>query len=334
MQAARSEGFDALRGMAVLLVIGHHHFGLTLGWTGPDIFFALSGYLLCGILLEQRTAPAYWRPFYARRAFRILPLYWLFLAVVCCFATTQESVWTYLTFTQTFAWALRGSVEAPPVGITWTLAIEEQFYLLLPVMVRFIPPRKLPWALLACAFAAPVWRLAFVLTGHTHAAVCLLPCRAEGLFGGAFLAAARLEGGRSRLAELPRWLGPAAVLCLAVGWSIGGAAAVTWFNVLLGFSAVSWVGVWLVFLTRDVQRLPAWLKPLVLLGLGSYAVYLSNDLIFELADNRGLGLIGTAAFAAFSWVVFEYPLVQFARRRWRYARPSPRIGLGELAEAA
>ena len=78
---ARSNAVDALRGLAITLVAGQHWLGLPFGWTGVDLFFVLSGYLLGGILIDNRNARNYFSTFYMRRAFRILPLYWLLLAI-------------------------------------------------------------------------------------------------------------------------------------------------------------------------------------------------------------------------------------------------------------
>jgi len=60
---ARSDGLDALRGIAIALVLGYHHVHVDIGWAGPDLFCALSGFLLGGILIDQRHAPGYWRAF-------------------------------------------------------------------------------------------------------------------------------------------------------------------------------------------------------------------------------------------------------------------------------
>lgn len=104
------------------------YFGFQFGVVGVDLFFVLSGYLIGGILLDSRDQPGYFKSFFGRRAFRILPLYWLLLIV----ATPPH--WGYYLF---FAKRSRGcSTEYPfnePAFISWSLAIEEQLYLLLRV---------------------------------------------------------------------------------------------------------------------------------------------------------------------------------------------------------
>ncbi|MBR0871272.1 acyltransferase [Bradyrhizobium tropiciagri] len=75
----RSEPLDALRGLAISLVIAHHYLDFGFGALGVNLFFVLSGFLIGGILLDTRDQPGFFTSFYGRRAFRILPLYWLLL---------------------------------------------------------------------------------------------------------------------------------------------------------------------------------------------------------------------------------------------------------------
>src|ERR1700758_230810 len=95
----RSEPLDAVRGIAISMVIARHYFGFTYGISGVDLFFVLSGFLIGGILLDSRQQAGYFSSFWGRRAFRILPLYWLLLV----FATPAH--WGYyLFFIQAVAW--------------------------------------------------------------------------------------------------------------------------------------------------------------------------------------------------------------------------------------
>jgi peptidoglycan/LPS O-acetylase OafA/YrhL len=84
---ARSEAVDAIRGMAIALVVASHCWPEIAqnGALGVDLFFVLSGYLIGGILLDNRGASGFFTTFYGRRAFRILPLYWLLLAATGCY---------------------------------------------------------------------------------------------------------------------------------------------------------------------------------------------------------------------------------------------------------
>ena len=150
---------DGLRGFAILLVISIHYFynpgpnlprGLhylqsffALGWTGVDLFFVLSGFLIGGILLDVRASPDYFKTFYIRRFFRIVPLYylWLFCLIALVFlghsffpSQTQSTqpaidwqIWAHFLFLQNL-WSNHYSTLAGWwLAVTWSLAIEEQF---------------------------------------------------------------------------------------------------------------------------------------------------------------------------------------------------------------
>jgi peptidoglycan/LPS O-acetylase OafA/YrhL len=169
---SKMSGLDALRGIAVLSVFLRHAFsnvitpdmppGLKLllttfrfGWLGVDLFFVLSGFLITGILLDTRHRPDYYRNFYTRRALRILPLY---LAVLILIRLTLHVRWSYLTFCLFFLANLvenRGYVIYNPL---WSLAVEEQFYLLWPTLVRRLQLRTLTTLCLASIILSPILR--------------------------------------------------------------------------------------------------------------------------------------------------------------------------------
>ncbi|MBJ6765834.1 acyltransferase [Myxococcaceae bacterium JPH2] len=139
-------GLDLLRGLAILLVITWHYpkggapdAFLTLskvGWTGVELFFVLSGFLIGGQLLEpvaRGETPSLSR-FYLRRAFRILPSFWVVLAVYLFLPALRERTlvtpaWRFLTFTQNFGLHFNAFSHA------WSLCVEEHFYLVLPLLV-------------------------------------------------------------------------------------------------------------------------------------------------------------------------------------------------------
>lgn len=120
--SSRSSTLDAIRGLAILLILLYHYWHskissyfpfaksiLDFAWTGVDLFFVLSGYLIGGILLDNRAAPNLYKVFYARRAMRILPLYLLSLIGFSLFASDPsrlvKDLAIYLTFTQNIFWA-------------------------------------------------------------------------------------------------------------------------------------------------------------------------------------------------------------------------------------
>ncbi|MBD0321145.1 MAG: acyltransferase, partial [Gemmatimonadetes bacterium] len=174
---------DGLRGVAVALVVLLHFTlfvpagpvesffsrGVGTGWMGVDLFFVLSGFLITGILYDSRDSPAYFRNFYARRSLRIFPLYYAYLFAIFAVlprvqagaaGPAEESariwVWTYLS-NVLFA---RGGWEVMPGHTThlWSLAVEEQFYLLWFAAVVMAPRRWLLPTIVGCLVVAPIFR--------------------------------------------------------------------------------------------------------------------------------------------------------------------------------
>jgi peptidoglycan/LPS O-acetylase OafA/YrhL len=169
-------GLDVLRGVAILSVFFFHGLKWSLpqadriepnvfkvgqafsfGWLGVNLFFVLSGFLITGILLDTRTRENYWRSFYVRRVLRILPLY---LAVLVIIKATIGVSWLYilmcLFYLANFAYLLpAGSLYYAPL---WSLAVEEQFYLLWPLVVRKFRKRTLAGLCVAGIVISPVLR--------------------------------------------------------------------------------------------------------------------------------------------------------------------------------
>jgi len=253
VEAAHDPRLDGVRGLAVLLVMLFHltHYGLarspldraltaipSIGWSGVDLFFVLSGYLITGILLRSKHSSTYFRSFYARRILRIFPLYYtvlvLFLIVVPRIGVfshvndlwypnaPQEGLWYWL-FLSNFRAAWLGAWDHQILSITWSLAIEEHFYLIWPFVVWKLSERKLLWTcagLIAGAFAL---RVAMTALGYSDRAVyTLTPCRLDPLATGAAIAVLGFRaGGLARWAPFARIALPVAValfalLCFAI----------------------------------------------------------------------------------------------------------------------
>lgn len=169
----RNNNIDILRAVGALLVFSIHcrhllHYGFGWGWIGVPLFFAVSGYLICGRLLDlaDRGLPLKQAlvSFYWRRAVRIFPVYWLFLLVVTAVAVpfaapavlkTLPYAWTYTT---NFFNASADYIYDPILGPTWSLAVEEQFYLLFPFVVLLLGRSRLLMALIVMILAAPLLR--------------------------------------------------------------------------------------------------------------------------------------------------------------------------------
>jgi peptidoglycan/LPS O-acetylase OafA/YrhL len=208
--AGRVPALDGLRGIAILLVLLWHgvfqvqpNSGIwsrllslgSLAWSGVDLFFVLSGFLIGGILLDEKESPRYFKTFYMRRAYRILPLYGLLLAIQICTRAqilprwlAQASsdpipLWSYLSFTQNMYMAAIAGFGSIVMTATWSLAIEEQFYLTAPLLVRRLRRPAFVIVLLAIVVLAPVLRSALYVGMRQggFASYVLMPCRADDL---------------------------------------------------------------------------------------------------------------------------------------------------------
>jgi acyltransferase-like protein len=186
MRAATPSGFslgyqpalDGLRAVSIVAVLAHHSHWLSGGYLGVDVFFTLSGFLITALLTEEfaRTGTITLRLFYARRALRLLPA--LLVLVVVCAGTLLATVPEYgplvlhqaaavLFYVANWAWVI--DVPLGVLSHTWSLGVEEQFYLLWPcallVMLRVSSPRRLFAMTLVLAGAGAAWRHALVQAG-------------------------------------------------------------------------------------------------------------------------------------------------------------------------
>lgn len=143
---------DGLRGISILLVFVHHFYHPVLpgGFLGVDIFFVLSGFLITSLLLQEWDSKGSinLRDFYIRRALRLMPALLALVLVLGVFAAfflsgdgallTYQGIWLTLSYVSNWLYAFHYVSPNNPLGITWSLAIEEQFYLLWPVILRFV----------------------------------------------------------------------------------------------------------------------------------------------------------------------------------------------------
>jgi peptidoglycan/LPS O-acetylase OafA/YrhL len=169
--ADRVPELDGVRGLAIIMVLVYHMVRLNpvtvdlpifkyiarvaeMGWAGVDIFFVLSGFLITSILLRTKTEPGYFKNFYARRILRIFPLYYTTITAIFLFipllspeqAQSTRAMWPwYYLYVQNWGNAFNLISTSFYVGITWSLAIEEQFYLVWPTIVHKLDSKKLAW---------------------------------------------------------------------------------------------------------------------------------------------------------------------------------------------
>jgi peptidoglycan/LPS O-acetylase OafA/YrhL len=361
----RVTALDGIRGLAILLVMIHHFTFLPkarplvdigvyavskLGWSGVDLFFVLSGYLITSILIEYKEDKKYFSAFYGRRVLRILPLYYVVLAlsffVLPRFVKLGEIIGGPLWY-----WAHLSNIHIAFNGfshksldISWSLAIEEQFYLMWPLVVRLVPRNRLGAVCLGVMALSALCRLVLGLGGAPWALnYTFTPCRLDGLALGSFLAcipAAKLRASgklATRVAVLSA-LGVAGALGLAGNLHMDGRVTPS-----LGYAslAVLWASVLVMALSIPAVTRLFSSKILVVLGKYSYGLYLIHlpvalylrDSVFGPARWPRIGgslvlgqllfhlLAGalSLALAWLSWRLLEEPILRL-KKHFRYAR--------------
>ena len=339
---------DGLRALAVLSVLIYHagfywqgEKLLSGGFLGVDIFFVISGYLICGILLKEINAGSFsFTAFYERRARRILPaLFFVMLcsAIVAPFLLSPEPLKEFASsvaaagaFVSNFFFWLQDSYTAEPslrkpLLHTWSLAVEEQFYLLFPLFLWLIWKRLSGKFMLALAFVA-IASLLYTEWGSYYlpsAIFYLLPSRIWELMAGAILALMHLQGRFKQAHGLLAWLGLALV-----------AASLVMFDDTTRHPSL-WTLLPVVGTVMMIMAVPASphlnkllsSKPMVGIGLVSYSLYLWHQPVFafdrvftgsELTVIHKLGLIIVCLLlAVVSWRFVETPFRR-ADRMSRY----------------
>ena len=342
---------DAIRGLAAILVVAHHYWMslIPFGWIAVDLFFVLSGYLITSIILKDRDSDHFLRTFYVRRSLRIWPIYYLALLGLVLVNPLLRAPYpmdglpyqlVYLQNIQRY-WFAPPPPFNPYFSHSWTLAIEEQFYLIWPALVLVCGRRRLiplTLASLALPVAARAW-------GYPET---ILLGRCDGLALGGLLAALladpdwlRRHAGRFRL--VVALAAPALLALLAwVMAGLGGTRALAawpWARSLM-FLAINLFFFTIVALIVDQAGRPV-LRPLrhrwlCYLGQISYGIYLYHYLVLMVAveaarrlglrEGRWMGLVCLPAclgVAALSWEFLERPLLAL-KDRFRYGRKPSR----------
>jgi peptidoglycan/LPS O-acetylase OafA/YrhL len=300
-------GVDGLRGTAILAVLACHYSALfpatpqflsvlVNGWAGVDLFFVISGFLITGILLDAKSgargagcAGEYFRNFYARRILRIFPLYYGFLAafllvLVIVGGTSpawaaQPWLWTYSAnywISCQKAWSVWTETLVP----LWSLSVEEQFYVLWPVVVWWCSRRVLVWVCVSIVIGALGLRLLLTAVGVDWLAIYMMtPTRADALAAGA-LVAALLRGpeGARRVKKLCAFAGATS---LALPLVVAGFDPIKhpWLRVLLYtelavfFAALLWWSIDPSSLYGIPKRFYEW-RVLRTIGGYSYGIYI------------------------------------------------------------
>lgn len=321
--STRLPGLDTLRALAILLVFAYHYQGFVsgeatfgwaseLGWTGVDLFFVLSGYLIGHQLLRTAASPSGLSlpRFWARRLMRTVPAFWVVLALYLVFPALMGGRepppwWRFVSFTQNIQ-----LIPGTAFSHAWSLCIEEQFYLVLPLLVaigvRQRLPRWLGWALIAAGtVAAMVWRhhlwtrygsiAGGEIAGYYPNVYYATLCRADEFLPGLAIAMFRHQQPllwQRALAHGQAWLlaGVVAVgamfAALNAGYytdEVGYGMAMT----TVGYSLMAWA--WAVLLMAALcpgSALHRWRVPgAAPLALWSYSIYLTHKPLAHIANN-------------------------------------------------
>lgn len=365
---------DGLRGLAIFIVILCHYIGdtphgarhtwpsrlgsfLGQGTVGVDLFFVLSGFLIGGILLGSKTSPRYYRTFYFRRFHRIIPIYYGYLTLFAAIwiITTKlggESFrpstpfWTYFFFLQNYV--LRSNpIQAIWLVQLWSLAVEEQFYLVAPPLVKNLDVKILAWLMAAIIPICLLLRFVLAITyGADHnywgiyAAYFWTPCRADDLALGVLVAIVWTIPAAKQWVHLNvRFFygalatSGALIACLEY-WLLkpNSFVAATYGRTLIGLFFVLLMIVLLIdrgSLLARIFRIGA-LKELGKISYCVYIIHFGIDwTVFKLVRNdiprfdswasigiTIMALAVTIVVAEISWHFFEHPLI---RRGHRYS---------------
>jgi peptidoglycan/LPS O-acetylase OafA/YrhL len=350
---AHIPALDGLRGIAVLLVLAvHTDRPYTLkpllqdGWIGVDLFFVLSGFLITRILLSSRNSAHYFKNFYARRLLRIWPVYFgMLIFVLLCerYGLLRHQAvnlcWLFLvTLTQNFYIAFNGWNSIPDwLGPTWSLGIEEQFYLVWPLLVRKLSLATLKKFCLIVIVLTPLLRAAVSIYFHgADGPLVLTFCRLDSLCFGTLLAISYWTGDLNVTLWIKRLALPSAALFLVLEKRGNTVACETLLFSLLAICFAAVVVLCISpsdsFLPNTVSRLFTF-APLRFIGKISYCLYLVHTAAFAIAashpsqrilvhfpgyDSRGWSQVAinwlfAVAISTASWYLYESPILKLKR---------------------
>jgi len=336
---------DGLRA-AILVLVALRHFntfwqpenlleyaymiGVHLSVPGLDVFFALSGFLITGILIDSKGRDGYYRNFYMRRALRIFPVYYFFLIVWFLVlpnvlpgdtsdlkfpVSTQAWYWTYTT---NFLIAIKGGDFPPPRTYhLWSLALEEQFYFIWPAVIAACSMKTFKKVIIGCFFASFLFRVGVYLSGSIYQwGFLMLPGHMDAIMTGCML---------TLLVREPAWRGRLERWCKPVWW--------------VGMCAIG--GIMLVssaFIPDDPFTLTFGLTISAIVAAATVmsVISLSTDgIVYKLLSHPITTKVGGYSYA---WYIFHWPVMLLINRAgldiaWFNAHIPTRLG-AQLAHTA
>lgn len=339
----RVPSLDGLRAVSILLVVighGRHTVHFDSGFTsnllnlfgnaslGVSIFYVISGFLITELLLGEveRYGTISLKRFYVRRAFRILPAYYFFLLVmgILAFAGILNLSWRSILSAAFFTtnYGLDGSWW---LGHSWSLCVEEQFYLLWPLTLVLLGPRRCFWLALgvivfspvvrvASYFLFPAWRGNIGMMFHTRADQLMLGCIAALSFG-----STRFQSFMDKLFRYRiHWVSTLFIFCISplLGGRFHGG-----YTLSAGYS-LEGLGITIVMLwaVRNSESLPGKIlnsRPAICLGVLSYSLYLWQQPFLTPINTTVSGIFPWNVLCAFMLATFSYVAVERTFLRWR-----------------
>ncbi len=348
---------DGLRAVAIIAVFLRHALDIRMLWMGVDIFFVLSGFLITGILLDMQkdNFKSFIAQFYARRVRRIVPPYLLLLLVASLvFGVYWMQHWYMFIGLTNYVGYFYKDRQLPAFSPLWSLGVEEQFYIVWPLAVFFLKPKRLPALLVAMIIAAPLLR--GVLTPWTdhvpwNASRWFVykstPFRMDCLATGAlitFLWRSHSEKIKKYgyLALILTILTPPLMIYLNKyhpGFSTAD-GTIRGNVITLEISLLAATGVFLWALGGRYTWILS-TPPMLFLGRISYSFYLIHDGMLVLAERylhqryviAVIAFAGSTLYATLSWYLMEKPLLHGGNRRVKAAEVEAALPTHTAVEA-
>lgn len=341
------EQLNGIRGFAFIMILLDHA-GLTgyFLWSSLDLFFVLSGFLITGILLSQQKNDDYFKIFYARRFLRVFPAFYISLIVgmLALRVVSQAQVLSIATFTANIYMPFVDLYKVPDsywaLGPFWSLAVEEQFYLIWPLIVFRLDPKRLLWVCGLMIITAPILRgLAYQFLylpkiANYDVVHMFTWNRMDLLAAGSAIAACR----HLKLFEA-QTLARFGVMLGGVSAILLGLAVLTmpdfrfsghsFFFSTIGFTMFGGLMTGVIMYLANSNSGPIVrffsFKPLAYAGTISYTMYLIHGTILSVLEHdfgiRGIWQLAAVAFvitftlAAISWHLMELPIKNLKDRR-------------------